>query len=222
MDIQKVASQLVAYLGQNPQLIQQFIEHPYSTTAKATGSDAEISKKDMSQIVTATAALANNQKLGGNDIANIASVLLGQNNNSVHSLTNMLFGGGTGQQATQYAQQQTTSSGTLDLGSLVSLAALAATLMSGASAANQQQQQVQQQVQQQQAQQQQAGGLNLGNIATIAQLASQFLGGSQQAAAPQPVQQPVQQLTQPTQQPASSGLDFGTIAQLASMFLKQK
>ena len=147
MDIQKVASQLIAYLGQNPQLIQQFIEHPYSTTAKATGSDAEISKKDMSQIVTATAALANNQKLGGNDIANIASVLLGQNNNSVHSLTNMLFGGGTGQQATQYAQQQTTSSGTLDLGSLVSLAALAATLMSGASAANQQQQQVQQQVQ---------------------------------------------------------------------------
>ena len=217
MDIQKVASQLVAYLGQNPQLIQQFIEHPYSTTAKATGSDAEISKKDMSQIVTATAALANNQKLGGNDIANIASVLLGQNNNSVHSLTNMLFGGGTGQQATQYAQQQTTSSGTLDLGSLVSLAALAATLMSGASAANQQQQQVQQQVQQQQAQQQ-AGGLNLGNIATIAQLASQFLGGAQQAAAPQPVQpvQPVQQ------QPASSGVDFGTIAQLASLFLKQK
>lgn len=227
MDIQSVAKQLVAYLGKNPQLITELIQHPYSTTSKAIGSDAEISKKDMSQILTAAAALASGQQLGLGDIANIATALLGQSNNSNHSLASMLFGGGNTQQATAMAQQQTTPAGTLDLGSLVSMAALAATLMGGVSAANQQQQQIQQQVQQQQ----QAPALNIGNIAS---LASQFLGAKPTATAAQPapsaavkptgsaavkptqVQQPVQ-----TQQPAGAGLDFATIAQLASLFLKQ-
>ena len=216
MDIQKVASQLISYLGNNPQLITQFIEHPYSTTAKATGSDAEISRKDMSQIVTAAAALANNQKLGAGDVANIASALLGQNNNSVHSLTSMLFGGGNTAQAVQAAQQQTTPAGTLNLGSLVSMAAMAATLMGGMQAVNSQQQQIQQQVQQvQQPAVNLSDGLDLGEIAS---LAGQFLGASQPAQQAQPQ---VVTINQPTQQPAqaASGLDFATIAKLASMFL---
>lgn len=231
MDIQQVAKTLIAYLGNNPELITQLIQHPYSTTAKAVGSDAEISKKDMSQILTAAAALASGQQLGGSDIANIASALLGQNNNSNHSLASMLFGGGNTAQATQYAQQQTTSAGTLDLGSLVSMAALAATLMGGMNAANQQQQQIQQQVQQQQ--QQAASGLNLG---TIASLASQFLGAkptqAPQQAAPAAVKPTASAAVKPTQgtpiqlqpqqqAPAGGGIDFGTIAQLASLFLKQ-
>ena len=239
MDIQQVAKQLINYLGKNPQLIMQLIEHPYSTTAKATGSDAQISKKDMSQILTAAAALASGQPLGGSDVANIASALLGQNNNSVHSLASMLFGGGNTAQATAAAQQQTTPAGTLDLGSLVSMAAMAAALMGGASAVTQQQQQAQQQVQQYQ-QQPASSGMSLGDIA---QLASLFLGNkpTQQA---QPVQQPVQQqiLTpkpqasaavkptaaqpvqqQPVQQQAAApSIDFGTIAQLASLFLSQR
>ena len=219
MDIQSVATQLIGFLGQNPQLIQQFIQHPYSTTAQATGSDATISREDMSQVVTAAAALSNNQQLPANDVANIASALLEQNNNSVHSLTSMLFGGGNTQQATQQAQAQTTSAGTLDLGSLVNMATLAATLMGGAQAA---QQPV---VQQQPAKPaiDLSDGLDLGEIAL---LASQFLS-SNSAPKPQATQQvaPQQVIPQqvaPQQQPASSGIDFGTIAQLASVFLKQK
>lgn len=230
MDIQKTAAQLVSYLGKNPELITQFIEHPYSTTAKATGSDAEISKKDMSQIVTAAAALANNQQLGSNDVANIASALMGQNNNSVHALTSMLFGGGTTQQATATAQAQTSSSGSLDLGSLVSMGLIAAALMSSAKKRKEQQAAQQaaaaaaaQQLAAQQAAQAQAQqaaqaakpsqGLDLG---TIASLASQFLGATS-AAQPQ-----VTLPQQPVQQQAASGVDFSTIAQLASVLMQGK
>lgn len=212
MDIQQVATQLVSYLGNNPQLIQQFIQHPYSTTAQATGSSEQISRKDMSQIVTAAAALANNQKLGMGDVANIAAALLGQNNNSVHALTNTLFGGGTAA-----AQSGATAQSGPSLGSLVSMAAIAAMLMNGISQKPQAQQAASpvqlpvQPVQQQVSQ----PSVNLSDgldIAEIATLAGQFLGGNTAAAAPKP---------QVTQQQAASGLDFGTIAQLASMFLKQ-
>jgi len=232
MDIQQVASQLVNYLGKNPQLITQFIEHPYSTTAKATGSSEQISKRDMSQIVTAAAALANGQQLGAGDVANIASALMGQNNNSVHSLTSMLFGGGNTQQATAAAQAQTNANGSLDLGSLVSLGLIAATLMSSAkkrkeqaaaqqAAAEAAAQQLAAQQAAQAAAQQQAQtvkpnqGLDLG---TIASLAGQFLGGGSTVAQQQPQVVLPQQTTQ-AQQPA--GLDFGTIAQLASILMQK-
>ena len=194
MDILKVASQLLDFLGNDPSLITQFIEHPYSTTAQAIGTEDEISKTDMSQVATAAAALSSNQTLDLGDIANIASALMGQNNNSVHSLTNMLFGGGT-QPTQQYVQQQTQPSGALDLGSLVSIAGLASTLLGAGG------------VQQAQPQQQPTGGLDLGSIAS---LAAQFLGGGATQAAPQP---------QPQQAPA--GVDFGTIAQIASTLLKK-
>ena len=59
-----------------------------------------------------------------------------------------------------------------------------------------------------------ADGLDIGEIAT---LAGQFLGSN--AAKPQAV--PQVQPVQPVQQQASAGLDFGTIAQLASVFLKK-
>lgn len=93
MDIQAVASQLMGYLGDNPDLISQFVQHPYSTTAAATGSDATISQVDMSQIVTQIAVQSTGQNIASGDIAGIASQLLGQNGGSVHTLTNALFGG---------------------------------------------------------------------------------------------------------------------------------
>jgi hypothetical protein len=209
MDIMQVASQLVGFLGNNPQLIQQFIQHPYSTTAQATGSTEQLSREDMSQVVTAAAALSNNQQLPGSDIANIASALLGQNNNSVHALTSMLFGGGNTAQPTQMAQQQTTSNGTLNLGSLVSMALLANTLMN---AAKPQAQQTQQAAQASKPSVNLADGLDIGEIAT---LAGQFLGGGSTAAAAKP------QAVPQTQQQTANSIDFGTIAQLASMFLKK-
>ena len=222
MDIQKTAQTLIKYLGQNPVLIKQFIEHPYSTTAKATGSDARISKKDMSEVVTATAALANHQKLGMNDVANIAQALLGQNGNSVHALTSMLFGGGNTAHATQVAQQQTTPAGTLNLGTLVNMASLAATLMGGAAAATAQQPQAQPKPTVNL-----ADGLDLGEVAI---LAGQFLSANNaaqqaqaqaQAQAAQPLVQ-LQTQAQPQAQQQKPGIDFATIAQLASVLLKQK
>lgn len=93
MDIQGIATQLIGYLGNNPDLIQQFVAHPYSTTAKATGSDERISQTDMSKIVTQVAAQATNQNLGKSQTADIAATLLSQNGGSVHALTSALFGG---------------------------------------------------------------------------------------------------------------------------------
>lgn len=93
MDIQSVASQLMGYLGNNPDLIGQFVAHPYSTTATAAGTDERISKDDMSQILTQVAAQSTGQQVPAGDLSGIASMLLGQNGGSVHALTSALFGG---------------------------------------------------------------------------------------------------------------------------------
>lgn len=103
MDIQSVASQLMGYLGNNPDLISQFVEHPYSTTAAATGTNDNISKDDMSQIVTQLAAQATGQSVPTADVSGIASSLLGQNGGSVHALTSALFGGGSSAGASSLA-----------------------------------------------------------------------------------------------------------------------
>lgn len=221
MDIQQAASQLLSFLAQNPQLVTQFVQHPYSTTAKAMGTTERISKEDMSKIAVSAAALSRNQKISGNDIANIASVLLGQNGGSVHALTNMLFGANQNAQQPQAAQpaqqqaapaaqaapQQQAPAGNVNLGSLVNMAAIAAALISGAQQAQAQAAQTQTQVQ---AQPQMpavnfSDGLDMGEIAT---LAAQFL------AAGNTVQQP--------QQNATNSVDFGTIAQIANIFLNQR
>lgn len=195
MDIQSVAAQLIEYLGKNPELIAQFIKHPYSTTAQATSSDERISKQDMSQVVTAAAALSTDQQLDQSQVATIASALLGQNDNSVHSLTSMLFGG------TATDQTKAAQGGSLDLGSLVNMAGLAAQLMGGTggtTAARQPAVDL-------------SDGLDLGEIAT---LAGQFLGGGSTTKA-------TTSKKQASSQPAE-GIDFGTIAQLANAFLKQQ
>lgn len=103
MDIQAMATQLTNFLGDNPDLIGQFIEHPYSTTAEANNTDEKISKNDMSQIVTQVAAQATGQSFNAGDLAGIASTLLGQNGGSVHALTGALFGGGDASNANSIA-----------------------------------------------------------------------------------------------------------------------
>jgi len=93
MDIQSAAAQLVKALGNNPELVSQFANHPYSTTAQVTGTDERISKADMSQVLAQVAAQVSNQKLGSADTASVASQMLGQTGGSVHSLASALFGG---------------------------------------------------------------------------------------------------------------------------------
>ena len=95
MDISSAASQLISALGSNPDLVAQFAQHPYSTTAQVTGTDERISQKDMSRIITQVASRATGQKLGTSDTKDLASALMSQNGGSVHALASALFGGGS-------------------------------------------------------------------------------------------------------------------------------
>ena len=128
MDIQQTATQLLGFLGDNPDLISQFVQHPYSTTAQATGNDDTISKEDMSQIVTQVAAQSTHQKLGSTDTANIASLLMGQSGGSVHALTSALFGGGA---ASGTATQGSATPAAGGLGGMLDLGGLVGSLLGG-------------------------------------------------------------------------------------------
>ena len=114
-----IASTLVSYLANNPELITQFLDHPYSTTQQATGSPVQLSQTDMSEVVTAAAAMSTGSQVDFSNLASVAANLLSQNGGSVHALTNALFG--TSTQAQQQAAATPQSSG-LDLGTLVNLA----------------------------------------------------------------------------------------------------
>ncbi len=118
-----IASTLVQFLASNPELITQFLNHPYSTTQQATGAPQQLSQTDMSEVVTAAAAMSTGQNVDMSNLAGVASTLLAQNGGSVHALTNALFG--TPQRAVQLARQQAASGSQgsgLDLGTLVGLA----------------------------------------------------------------------------------------------------
>lgn len=99
MDIAQAASQLINFIGNNQDLAAQFVAHPYSTTAQAIESDAEISKQDMGQILTQVAAQSAGATVSESETADLANSLLGQSGNSVHSLASALFGGAAGSQS---------------------------------------------------------------------------------------------------------------------------
>ena len=110
MDIQSAAAQLVKALGSNPELVSQFAQHPYSTTAQVTGTDETISQKDMSRIITQVAAQATGQQLDTAGTKDLASALMSNNGGSVHALANALFGSGA---------QGAGSTGGIDLGGVL-------------------------------------------------------------------------------------------------------
>ena len=128
-NIPELAEQVVQYLAKNPQMLAQFVDHPYSTVQTATNADEKLDRIDMSQLLTAAASLASGQtqnagSINTGNLASLAANLLGQNDNSIHSLAGSLFGGASAQQAAK------PSSG-MDLGSLVSMASLASGLLGG-------------------------------------------------------------------------------------------
>ena len=187
-----IAQTLVKFLAQNPSLITQFLAHPYSTVDQATGAEEHLSKKDMSEVVTAAAALSSGQQFDLGSLATTAATLLGQNGDSVHALTSALFGA---QQAKPAAAEtaQAPAAG-LDLGSLVSIASLASAFLGAGSAAAKKP----------------AGpkldlsdGIGIDDIAAVATAMS----GAQ---------------TSQKQQAASTGLDLGDIASIASTLLGGK
>lgn len=183
-NIPQLAEQVVAYLAKNPQLLGQFVEHPYSTVQTATGSSQQLGRVDMSQLLTAAASLASGQtqnasSFNQNNLASLASNLLGQNDNSIHSLASSLFG------AKPAPQVQSNANSGLNLGSIVSMAALAGGLLGATK-------------------KKKKPGLDLSDglgMDDLINVAGDFLGGNT------------------TAQTNSSGLDLGSIANIASMFL---
>lgn len=195
-DIPLLAEQVVKYLGQHPEMLQQFVDHPYTTVQQATKVEEKLDRTDMSQLLTLAAALAGGQTQSAQSVdptslATLAGNLLGQNDNSIHELAGSLFGAQKPQQVQQ--TQQGKPQGGLDLGSLVSLAALAGGLYSASKVSKKKKEQQQQQ------------GIDFTDgldAAEMAQLAGSFLSG------------------QTTEQAAqSTGIDLGTVANIASLFL---
>lgn len=194
-DIPLLAEQVVKYLGQHPELLQQFVDHPYTTVQQATKVEEKLDRTDMSQLLTLAAALAGGQtqsaqSVDPTNLATLAGNLLGQNDNSIHELAGSLFGAQKPQQAQQ--AQQTKPQGGLDLGSLVSLAALAGGLYGATKVTKKKKEQ-------------QQPGIDLTDGLSpveMAQLAGSFLGG-----------QTAEQAAQ------STGIDLGTVANIASLFL---
>lgn len=91
---QDVVSQLLGVVAKNPEILTSLLNHPYSTIGKVTNND-NVSKTEASQVVTAIAAMASGKKVNFNNLAGASADLLSQNNNSVHSLANMLLGSGS-------------------------------------------------------------------------------------------------------------------------------
>ena len=92
MATQDIVQQLIGVVAKNPQILTSLMNHPYSTVAQVTGTDREISRQEAAEVLTATSALASGQAVDFSQLAGIASQLLGQNNNSAHSLATNLLG----------------------------------------------------------------------------------------------------------------------------------
>lgn len=91
MATQDIVQQLLGVVAQNPSILTNLMEHPYSTVKEVTGQE-EVSREQAAEVVTATTALASGQAIDFNNISQMASQLLGNNDNSVHTLANSLLG----------------------------------------------------------------------------------------------------------------------------------
>ena len=86
-----ILQQVLSSVTSNPSLLSNMVEHPYSTIGNITNNN-NVSKEEASQVVTAITQLAGGQPVNMGNLAGMASQLMGQNNNSVHSLSSSLLG----------------------------------------------------------------------------------------------------------------------------------
>ncbi len=91
MASQDIVQQLVNSVVSNPDLMNNLVEHPYSTVREATGQQ-EVSREEVSQALAGFSALANGQQIDFGNLANIAAGLLSQNGGSAHAMAESLFG----------------------------------------------------------------------------------------------------------------------------------
>ena len=194
----EIAQILIEALKANPDLVETFLEHPYTAVQEATGAEEKLDKEDMSEVVTTAAGLASGQDFDMSNIGSLASAFLGVSDNSVHSLVGSLFGGGqTQQQAAAPAVQETNNANSgLDLGTLVSFAGIASQLMGGSSSSS-------------------AGGINLSDGIGLDDIVG-LMGMTGGTSTQQTQQQTYQQQT--TQQESPGGFLSSIISAILSLF----
>ena len=93
MDTMSMIKNLMGSVMQNPDLLNNLAEHPYSTIREANGIEEEIPRDQASQVLAAFANLASPGATDLTGLSGMASSLLANNGNSVHALASSLFGG---------------------------------------------------------------------------------------------------------------------------------
>jgi hypothetical protein len=125
MDIQSIVGSLIGLAQENPSILGSLVEHPYSTVRTVSGTQ-DVSRQEAAEVVTAVSSLAQGNAVDFGTLAGLAGTLLGQNNNSVHSLAGSLFGSllGMPTQASvqQVAEEPEAPAMQLDLGKLATVA----------------------------------------------------------------------------------------------------
>lgn len=124
MDIQSIVGSLIGLAQDNPSILGSLVEHPYSTVRTVSGVE-DVSRQEAAEVVTAVSSLAQGNAVDFGQLAGLAGTLLGQNNNSVHSLAGSLFGSLLGANTAAPVQQQAAEEPAgmqLDLGQLATIA----------------------------------------------------------------------------------------------------
>ncbi len=125
MDIQSIVGALIGLAQDNPSVLGSLVEHPYSTVRSVTGAQ-EVSRNEAAEVVTAVSSLAQGKAVDFDALGSMASTLLGQNDNSVHTLAGSLFGNLLGVPSAgkaEQAEEKPAGSGlNLDLGKLATIA----------------------------------------------------------------------------------------------------
>ena len=93
MDTASMIKNLIGGVMENPSLLGNLSEHPYSTIAQTSGINEQISRDQASQVLAAFANLASPGSTDLTGLSSMASGMLADNGNSVHSLAASLFGG---------------------------------------------------------------------------------------------------------------------------------
>ena len=93
MDTGSLIKNLIGGVMQNPDLLSSLSEHPYSTIRQTSGIEEEIPRDQASQVLAAFSSLASPGDTDLTGLSGLASGMLADNGNSVHSLASSLFGG---------------------------------------------------------------------------------------------------------------------------------
>jgi len=125
MDIISIATTLFKLVQKNPQILSALAEHPYSTTKEECGISEDISKTDMSQIITMVAGLlggGSSSSLDMGTLASVASGLMSDNGDSNHALASALLGTAASSAANASSDSGVDLTDGLDLSDIMGLA----------------------------------------------------------------------------------------------------